>query len=308
MLIQNEDFLYELDEDSEDELSVPPKRLHLRDTSISRYEKEFFEVCQIGKGEFGSVYKCIHRLDGCTYAIKKSRQPLRNGTTEERIALNEVCAHAVIGAHPHVVRYHSAWAEDGHMVIQSEYCNGGSLADAIEANSRAGSHFPESELKRILFHIAEGLQHFHSHNLAHLDIKPGDLGHVTSLETPQVEEGDCRYLPQEILKEDFSQLPKADMFALGLTVVEAAGACGPLPRNGEEWQAIRTQGHLPPLPPNISQGLRNLLASMIHPDPSLRPTAHALLRDPALSPLANKTKAQLRRALNAERIKNVKLE
>lgn len=67
-------------------------------------------------------------------------------------------AHAVLGKHPHVVRYYSAWAENDHMIIQNEYCNGGSLADMVEENKRTGRKISENILKQVLLHIAKGLK------------------------------------------------------------------------------------------------------------------------------------------------------
>lgn len=43
----------------------------------ARYQEDFVEIEQIGKGSFGSVTKCIHRLDGMTYAIKQSHQLIK---------------------------------------------------------------------------------------------------------------------------------------------------------------------------------------------------------------------------------------
>ena len=62
--------------------SVFEQRIALRETNISRYNEEFVEVCKIGSGEFGAVFKCINRLDGCFYAIKKSKNPIAGSAFE----------------------------------------------------------------------------------------------------------------------------------------------------------------------------------------------------------------------------------
>ncbi|XP_044297153.1 wee1-like protein kinase 2 [Varanus komodoensis] len=321
------------------EQGLPAKRFVLRESNmVSRYQKEFLELEKIGVGEFGSVYKCIKRLDGCVYAIKRSKRPLA-GSADEQMALREVYAHAVLGHHPHVVRYYSAWAEDDHMIIQNEHCNGGSLQDVLLENVKTADYFKEPELKEILLQVSMGLKYIHASGLVHLDIKPsnifichklmgpagheesdseddgfassnvvykiGDLGHVTSITNPQVEEGDCCFLAKEVLQEQYCYLPKADIFALALTIAVAAG-CGPLPANDTMWHHIR-QGNLPHIPQPLSRGFAELLELMIHPDPVRRPSAAALTKHSVLRPSLGKA-AQLQRQLNVERFKTAMLE
>jgi wee1-like protein kinase len=47
-----------------------------------------------------------------------------------------------------------------------------------------------------------------------------------------------------------------------------------------------------------------LLQQMIHPNPEMRPSAISLIQHRVLCPFGNKSKAQLRRELNAEKLKN----
>ncbi|MGH0127990.1 UNVERIFIED_CONTAM: hypothetical protein FKN15_028570 [Acipenser sinensis] len=303
----------------QEDVSLPSKRFALHENMVSRYETEFLELERIGAGEFGAVYKCVKRLDGCLYAIKRSKRPLAGSTDDWKIASLDLIVYLLLPS-------------------------GGSLQDAIAGNAVKGHFFQEPELKEILLQVSMGLKYIHSSRLVHLDIKPsnifvcrravptshlrgedgeseeedsedyatdvvykiGDLGHVASTTSPHVEEGDIRFLASEILQEDYSHLHKADIFALGLTVILAAGAES-LPKNGEEWHQLR-RGSLPTIPQELSMELHNLLKMLIHSDVSLRPSASGLCRHPVLRRGTGKTAAQLLEELKVEKFRTAMLE
>ena len=151
------------------------------------------------------------------------------------------------------------------MLIQNEYCNDVSLANGINENYRSMSYFTETKLKDFLLQVGRGLRYIHSMSLVHMDIKPsnifiyqtsipnatseegdeddgaankamfkiGDLGQVTRISSPQVEEGDSRFLANEVVQENYNHLPKVGIFALALTVISAAGVA-----SSQRWRPM----------------------------------------------------------------------
>ena len=259
----------------------------------SRYRSDFREEGELGKGAYSKVFKCRRRLDGCLYAVKCSRQPLHNDG-DRRHAVGEVQALAAMGSHPNLVQYFGAFEENAHLYIQLELCAGGALDSAREA----GTRLTERTLIAIVANISAALAHMHSKGVAHMDVKPdniyctgdlhapeecsfklGDLGSATHLDgTHGFKEGDCRYMPAEILNDDFSALDKADVWSLGATVYELArpppdgeSTVAPLPREGPQFAAIRA-GKLTLLP-GLTSSFQALLKRMMERDSAKRPTA-----------------------------------
>ncbi|KAA3475061.1 wee1-like protein kinase [Gossypium australe] len=181
---------------------------------LSRYHTDFHEIEQIGTGHFSRVFKVLKRIDGCLYAVKHSTRPLHQ-ETERRKALMEVQALAALGSHENIVGYYSSWFENEQLYIQMELC------DYSLSRKSSTQLFTEGEFLRAMHQMAKALQFIHEKGIVHLDVKPdnvyvkngvyklGDFGCATLLnKNLPVEEGDARYMPQEILNENYDHLDK----------------------------------------------------------------------------------------------------
>ena len=137
--------------------------------------------------------------------------------------------------HPHIVRIHDIFEENGTAYYVMEYAEGGSLADLVKSKGCLS----ESEATHYILQIAEALAYIHSKKINHLDVKPANIllnelneailidfglskqydaltGGQTSTTPVGISEG---YAPMEQYKQggvsEFS--PETDIYALGAT-------------------------------------------------------------------------------------------
>ncbi|CAK7348267.1 unnamed protein product [Dovyalis caffra] len=262
---------------------------------LSRYHTDFHEIQQIGTGNFSCVFKVLKRIDGCLYAVKHSTRQLHQDA-ERRKALMEVQALAALGYHENIVGYYSSWFENEQFYIQMELC------DCSLSINRSSKSLTEGEALQVLLQIAKALQFIHERGIAHLDVKPdniyvkngvyklGDFGCATLLDQSlPVEEGDARYMPQEILNENYNYLDKVDIFSLGAAIYELIRG-STLPQSGSQFLNLR-EGKLPLLPGHSLQ-LQNLLKVMVDPNPTRRPSAKELVENPMFDKVPRNLKSQ----------------
>lgn len=105
----------------EDELSKQPDIDNIDGVPLvrySRYKSEFKELSALGRGGFGTVFKCENALDSREYAIKKIwiKSQMQDGKVTKHFSqklhrvLREVKILALLD-HPNIVRYYTAWLE-----------------------------------------------------------------------------------------------------------------------------------------------------------------------------------------------------
>jgi serine/threonine protein kinase len=124
---------------------------------ISRFERDFIKKGLLGKGSFGEVWHCKHRLDGNEYAVKVVKFQCRGmgipGSSdrqlEERV-LREVQTWARL-SHKNITGYNNAW-------IEADWSSSHWITDAVktlpvegEFGSDPSTSLPRSPSKPSMF-------------------------------------------------------------------------------------------------------------------------------------------------------------
>lgn len=167
----------------------------------SRYKSDFIQIESLGKGGFGSVYKCYNKLDANLYAIKKI--PIKKLNDEKsNFYLNEARNLSMLN-HQNIVRYYTTWIEFNEEFIQEgdsdenlkylEISNSGrsciipvlyiqmelcslSLSEYLEDRNYSGIIFEDfSEEREIFKQIVEGVKYTHSMDIIHRDLSPKNI-------------------------------------------------------------------------------------------------------------------------------------
>ncbi|KAK5940789.1 mitosis inhibitor protein kinase swe1 [Knufia obscura] len=231
----------------------------------SRFEK----VELAGSGEFSQVYRVAERpqpspfrnsfvnarsssrnsLPEKVWAVKKSRHPY-SGPKDRARKIHEVDVLKALGHNDHILSFNDSWEDRGHLYIQTEFCEEGTL-DVFLMHAGVKARIDDFRIWKILLELSQGVKHIHDMGYIHLDLKPanilitfegvlkiGDFGMATKWPAKAgIEgEGDREYIGPEILMGRFDK--PADVFALGLIMLEIAGNVA-LPDNGTSWQKLR---------------------------------------------------------------------
>ncbi|EED96034.1 predicted protein, partial [Thalassiosira pseudonana CCMP1335] len=166
-----------------------------------RYRSEFKELSPLGRGGFGTVFRCENALDSREYAIKKiwikSQLGLDGKVTKHfsqklHRVLREVKILALLD-HPNIVRYYTAWlevdddeaklltTEERHILfIQMQLCSVQTLADFLgNRQLRVGNVASTDSYAvdipfalRLFGQIVKGVKYVHKQGLIHRDLKP----------------------------------------------------------------------------------------------------------------------------------------
>ncbi|KAG0288831.1 Protein kinase, partial [Dissophora globulifera] len=248
----------------------------------------YSKIKKVGQGASGSVYVAKHLTTNTKVAIKQmdlSMQPRKELVVNEILVMKE-------SSNPNIVNYLDSFlVKNQELWVVMEYMEGGALTDVIDNNKLS-----EAQIACICLETCKGLEHLHSQNIIHRDIKSDNVlmnsyGHVKITDfgfcaklTDQKNKratmvGTPYWMAPEVVKQK-EYGAKVDIWSLGIMAIEMIEQEPPY-LDEEPLKAlylIATNG-TPTLkkPETLSPELKNFLAVCLCVDVKSRANSYELL-------------------------------
>lgn len=261
-------------------------------------EEPYTRIKTLGRGAFGEAVLYRKTEDNVLVVVKEVN--LSRASDKERVdAEKEVDILSLLN-HTNIVTYYNHYIDGTSLLIEMEYCNGGTLNDKICAQKEL---FAEEIVIWYFFQICSGMSHIHECGIVHRDIKTlnifltksglvklGDFGIATVLKgsrefMAESVVGTPYYMSPEIVQgHKYNQ--KSDMWALGcvlyemLTLRKVFDATNPL-----RLVSDIVKGQYEEIDSQYTSDMHSLVTILLSQNPDDRPTVAEVLAMPLLSSL-----------------------
>ncbi|KAK2567650.1 Ribosomal protein S6 kinase alpha-5 [Acropora cervicornis] len=279
-----------------------PELIHheLRNANLTGHEDEKvglenFELLKVlGTGAYGKVFLVRKRggyFSGNLYAMKvlKKATIVQKAKTAEHTRTERQVLEAVRRC-PFLVTLHWAFQTESKLHLIMDYVNGGELFTHLYQREK----FTEDEVRIYIGEIIIAIEHLHRLGIIYRDIKLENIlldsdGHVVITDFGLSKEfadpksgeraysfcGTIEYMAPEVVKGGSRGHDKAvDWWSLGVLMYELLTGASPFTvdgeRNSQSEISKRILYNSPPMPPDISRDVMDLLLKLLQKDPKVR--------------------------------------
>jgi serine/threonine protein kinase len=207
---------------------------------LSGIDDDYCIETELGRGSYGTIYSAISKDTGELVALKRiAKATLRRSSHGARLLENEIAYMRRLD-HPNIIRLLRVYEEAHAVYLVVEHMLGGDMFTRVtEADLR-----DEKYSAMLASKLLSALEHMHSRNIVHRDLKLEnimmtslaemsdvkviDFGLAADMESTDMQSycGSPGYIAPEIL----GRLPydhKADMFSLGIILFTTLTGCSP---------------------------------------------------------------------------------
>ena len=151
--------------------------------SIGDDPNDFEILNELGKGNFGKVFKVNSKKNNKIYAMKMvDIEELKNLPKPEtgkvsnayRLALNESKFLRLL-SHPNIIKYYNSFQEGDYLYIIEEFADNGDMVNLLKKHRDKKKYIREKKLWNIFLQCMEGLAYIHKCGVIHRDIKTKNI-------------------------------------------------------------------------------------------------------------------------------------